>query len=144
MGFIGGVSPQHKYLIRKSFAALEAHGPVPGLVFYRRLFEIQPGLKAMFTSDIGQQAAKLMDMLGALIASLDRTAALETELRMMGARHAEYGVKPEHYDLVGQALLGMLAEMLRGDFTPEAREAWTTLYGAVAEAMMAGAQPVKA
>ncbi|HEX2751109.1 MAG TPA: globin domain-containing protein, partial [Verrucomicrobiales bacterium] len=107
------MSPRHTYLIRKSFAALEAHGPVPGLVFYRRLFEIDPELRALFTSDIEQQSAKLMDMLGVMISHLERTTLLETELRLMGRRHTEYGVMPQHYDTAGRALLGMLAEMLR-------------------------------
>jgi hemoglobin-like flavoprotein len=113
-------------------------------VFYRRLFEIDPELRALFTSDIEQQSAKLMDMLGVMISHLERTTLLETELRLMGRRHTEYGVMPQHYDTAGRALLGMLAEMLRGDFTPEVNEAWTALYGAVADAMMAGAEPATA
>lgn len=134
------MSPQQKYLIRKSFAALELHGSIPGLVFYRRLFELDPSLRPMFKSDIEFQSAKLLDMLGGLISHLERTTLLEAELRLMGQRHAGYGVKDEHYAIVGQALLEMLAETLRGDFTPEVREAWAVLYGAVAEAMQAGAE----
>ncbi len=133
------MSPQQKYLIRKSFAALEPHGSIPGLVFYRRLFALDPGLRGMFKGDIEVQSEKLLEMLGGLISHLERTTLLEAELRLMGQRHAGYGVKDEHYGRVGQALLEMLAETLRGDFTPEVREAWTVLYGAVAEAMQAGA-----
>ena len=133
------MSPPQKYLIRKSFAALEAHGSIPGLVFYRRLFELDPSLQPMFKGDIEAQSVKLLDMLGTLISHLERTALLETELRLMGQRHAEYGVQPQHYETVGRALLDMLEETLRGEFTTEVREAWTVLYGAVAEAMLAGA-----
>ena len=133
------MSPQQKYLIRKSFALLEAHGNVPALIFYRLLFELDPALRPLFKTDIEEQATKLLDMLGALISHLERTQLLEAELRLMGQRHATYGVLPEHYETVGSALLEMLAETLRGEFTPEVREAWTTLYGAVAEAMLAGA-----
>ncbi len=132
--------PQQKYLIRKSFAQLEEHGSIPALVFYQRLFEIDPALRPLFKTDIEVHAAKLLDMLGILIARLERTSLLEAELRLMGRRHGEYGVLPQHYDTVGRALLDMLAETLRGDFTPEVREAWTALYGAVAEAMQSGAR----
>ena len=138
------MSPQQKYLIRKSFAALEAHGSVPALVFYRRLFELDPGLRPLFKTDIEVQAAKLFDMLGALISHLERTALLEAELRLMGQRHVTYGVVPSHYDTVGQAMLDMLSEVLREDFTPAVREAWTALYGAVASTMLAGADSVPA
>lgn len=133
------MSPQQKYLIRKSFALLEGQGTVPALVFYRRLFELDPAIRPLFKNDIEEQAAKLLDMLGALISHLERTALLEAELRLMGQRHLDYGVLPGHYETVGRALLDMLAATLRDDFTPEVREAWTALYGAVAETMQAGA-----
>lgn len=138
------MSPEQKYHIRKSFAQLESQGSVPALVFYRRLFEIDPKLRPMFKTDIEIQAAKLFDMLGVLITHLERTALLEAELRLMGQRHAGYGVQPEHYSTVGQALLDMLEETLRKDFTPAVREAWIALYGAVSSTMQAGAEPVAA
>jgi len=134
------MSPEQKYYIRKSFAQVEAHGTVPALVFYRRLFEIDPALRPMFKSDIEVQAAKLLDMLGVLISHLERTALLEAELRLMGQRHAGYGVQPEHYATVGQALLDMLQETLQNDFKPVVREAWIALYGAVSASMQAGAE----
>jgi hemoglobin-like flavoprotein len=137
------MTADQRYLIRKSFAALEPLGTVPALVFYRRLFEIDPGLRPLFRNDIEVQSAKLLDMLGSLISHLESTSLLETELHQMGARHAGYGVEPGHYATVGGALLDMLAEVLREQFTPATREAWTTLYGAVADAMLAGAQNVE-
>jgi hemoglobin-like flavoprotein len=138
------VSPIQKYLIRKTFALLEGQGSVPALEFYRRLFELDPGLRPLFKNDIESQAAKLLEMLGGLISHLERTALLEVELRSMGQRHAEYGVLPQHYETVGRALLDMLASTLRAEFTPEVREAWTALYGAVAETMLAGSSAVAA
>ncbi len=133
------VSPHEKYLIRKSFAQLEEQGSVPGLVFYQRLFELDPALKPLFKSDIESHSARLLDMLGSLISYLERSAVLDFELRLMGQRHAEYGVLPEHYETVGQALLDMLAETLCGEFTEEVKDAWAALYGVVAATMQAGA-----
>ena len=133
------MSIQQVYLIRKSFAELTRHQHVAALVFYRRLFELDPTLRALFKGDIEEQSRKLMEMLGMLIAMLEQPAGLDIELRAMGARHAGYGVKDAHYATVGQALLEMLAETLDQGFTPEVREAWTLLYGAVQSAMQAGA-----
>jgi len=138
------MTPQQKYYIRKSFGQLESRGNVPALVFYRRLFEIDPALRPLFRTDIEVQAAKLLDMLGVLISHLERSTLLEAELRIMGQRHAGYGVQSGHYSTVGQALLDMLEETLQKDFTPAVREAWITLYGAVSSTMQAGAESVPA
>jgi len=128
------------HLIRKSFAQLARHEHVAALIFYRRLFEIAPELRPMFKGDIEEQSKKLLDMLGVLIAMLERPLGLELELKAMGARHAGYGVKDAHYATVGGALLDMLEETLDKDFTPEVRTAWTALYGAVEATMKAGAK----
>ena len=133
------MSPEQVHLIRKSFAELSRHEHIAALVFYRRLFEIDPNLQRLFKGDIEEQSKKLLEMLGVLIAMLERPLGLELELKAMGLRHAGYGVKDEHYAMVGRALLDMLAETLDPGFTPEVREAWTALYGAVETVMKLGA-----
>lgn len=133
------MTPQQIHTIRKSFAELSRHDQVAGLVFYRRLFELDPALRPLFKEDIEVQSQKLIDMLGILIAMLDQPLGLELELRAMGARHLGYGVKDAHYAVVGQALLDMLSETLDGKFTPEIRSAWTALYAAVESFMKEGA-----
>ena len=130
------MTPQQKYLVRRTFARLETMGTLPALVFYRRLFDDSPHLRSLFRSDIEQQASRLLDMLGLLISQLERGAALAAELRQLGERHVGYGVRPEHYQPVGTALLGMLEEMLGDDFTDEVGDAWKALYNSVAEAMI--------
>ncbi len=134
------MTPEQVHHIRKSFAQLARHEELAALVFYRRLFEIDPSLRPMFKGDIREQSKKLIEMLAALIAMLEKPAGLDIELRAMGVRHAEYGVKDAHYTTVGGALLDMLAEALDKDFTPEVRAAWTVLYGAVEATMKIGAK----
>lgn len=134
------MTPEQVYLIRKSFAELTRHDHVAALVFYRRLFEIDPSLRPMFTGNIEEQATKLTDMLGVLIAMIERPVGLDLELRAMGARHAGYGVKDQHYATVGRALLDMLAEVLDGKYTPAVQEAWETLYAVVEAKMKEGAK----
>ncbi len=136
------MTTEQVHLIRKSFAALARHEHVAALVFYRRLFEIAPELRPMFKGDIEEQSKKLLDMLGVLIAMLEKPHGLELELKAMGARHAGYGVVDEHYATVGAALVGMLAETLRDEFTPEVRAAWMALYGAVEATMKLGASEI--
>lgn len=133
------MTPHQVHLIRKSFVELTRHDHVAALVFYRRLFHIDPKLRPLFTIDIEEQSRKLLDMLGVLIAMLERPVGLELELKAMGARHAGYGVKDQDYATVGQALLEMLEEVLRTGFTPAVKAAWTALYGVVETLMKQGA-----
>ena len=134
------MTSEQKLLVRKSFQTVERAPVVAALVFYRRLFELEPRLRFLFKSDIESQAQKLMEMLGASLGMLERPEQLISELEALGARHVGYGVRDEHYAIVGRALLDMLAEVLGGDFTPETRAAWAELYGVISDTMQRGAR----
>ena len=127
------------HLLRKSFALVEPQAHVAALVFYRRLFQLDPALRPLFKSHIEEQARKLMDMLGLAVSSLEKPAALEKQLHQLGARHVTYGVRDEHYATVGQAILDMLAEVIGKNWTPELREAWLAFYVFTSNAMKRGA-----
>lgn len=143
-GLIDLMNAEQVYLVRKTFSELARHDHVAALVFYRRLFELDPSLRQLFKSDIEQQAHRLLDMLGVLIAQLERPSGLDMELRGLGARHVDYGVQDEHYATVGQALLGMIGEVLGDQFTPPVRAAWTALFETVQSAMLIGAAQARA
>ena len=127
------------HLLRKSFAIVEPQAHVAALVFYRRLFELDPALRPLFKSNIEEQARKLMDMLAFAVSSLEKPAALEKQLHQLGARHVIYGVRDEHYATVGQAILEMFAEVLGDKWTPVLREAWLAFYVFTSSAMKRGA-----
>lgn len=128
--------------LRTSFARVESLGHVAALIFYKRLFELAPQVRPMFPDAIEDQSKKLMDVLTSALGMLERPEELRIALEQLGARHVDYGVKPEHYDIVGTALLDMLASVLGRDFTPALREAWAALYGTIASVMLAGAAKV--
>src|SRR5262249_21599872 len=106
-----------------------------GRVFYDRLFVIAPETRALFRSDMESQTQKLMDTLAMVIASLREMTSLAAMLEAMAVRHTRYGVRDEHYDKVGEALLWALEQVLGPAFTPDVRSAWATLYGTVAGIM---------
>lgn len=114
-------------------------GHVAALVFYKRLFELAPYLRGLFPHDIEAQSHKLMEVLSAAIGLLERPEDLRIVLEQLGARHVDYGVKNEHYDIVGAALLDMLASVLGTSFTSDLRSDWAKLYGAIASTMKNGA-----
>ena len=61
-------------------------------------------------------------------------------VQALGRHHAGYDVQPAHYGTVAQALLWTLEQGLKDDFTPEVKEAWTTVYTLLADTMIAAAE----
>ncbi len=127
-------------LIRQTFALLEPRARVAALIFYQRLFTLDPALRKLFSTDIEVQGNKLMQMLGAAVGLLESPNTLQAVLEDLGRRHARYGVEDRHYATVGAALQFMLQECLGPAFTPSARAAWAALYLVVGVTMQ-GAVP---
>jgi hemoglobin-like flavoprotein len=126
-------------LVQKTFAVVAPIADDAAALFYRRLFEIDPRLEPMFKGNMVEQRRKLMVMLSAAVKGLPRLDRLVPVLEDLGRRHAHYGVEDRHYETVGEALLWTLEKGLGPEFTPEVREAWTSVYGIVASTMKAGA-----
>jgi hemoglobin-like flavoprotein len=131
------------HLIRKTFASVEQQAEVAALVFYRRLFELNPRLRSLFTTDIQEQGRKLTDTLAAALSLLERPLELAGDLEELGARHVIYGTRPEHYPIVRQAMLDMLAEVLGKAFSPAVKQAWDELYDFIEATMLRGAAAVQ-
>ncbi|HZM61408.1 MAG TPA: globin family protein [Vicinamibacterales bacterium] len=122
-------------LVQGTFDVIAPIADDAAALFYRRLFEIDPTLRAMFKGDMAEQRRKLMQMLTAAVKGLPRLDRLVPVVQELGRRHATYGVADDHYDTVGAALLWTLEKGLGDAFTDEAREAWATVYGLLATTM---------
>lgn len=133
------MTAREKQLVRDSFGCLREVGGPLTLLFYGRLFALEPALRPMFHGDIGRQGQKLLEMLAAVVDGLDRLDALRPALEAMGQRHAGYGVAPRHYALVEESLAWALAQTLETGACDEVVEAWRKVLRAVSEAMQAGA-----
>jgi nitric oxide dioxygenase len=126
-------------LVRLSFArALPSRDMVADL-FYDRLFEVAPTVRALFPPDLREQKRKLMTMIATAVGTLNDLQGLVPAIKELGARHVTYGATAAHYEVVGQVLLWTLERVLRDDFTPDIRAAWTKVYGILAATMLAGA-----
>lgn len=99
------MTPNQIQLIRETFALVAEQPDVAAAAFYQRLFEIDPSLRPLFQSNLEQQGRKLMQMLSAAVRLLDHPESLIPVLENLGRRHTDYGVRDEHYDTVGEALL---------------------------------------
>ena len=134
------MTPHQIHLIRSSFEPLKPLAATVAEAFYAQLFARDPALRALFRGgDMGEQGARLMQMMAAAIELLDKPASLTPVLLRLGQRHAGYGVVEAHYASVGAALLDTLSAGLGDGFTAEVRDAWTAMYGHVARTMQEGA-----
>ena len=131
---------QQIHLVRSTFAMIQPIAGDAAALFYDNLFRADPNLRNLFKGDMTHQGQRLMGMIGSALQLLDRPAALLPVLRSLGARHAGYKVRDEHYETVGTALLLTLEQGLGTAFTAEARAAWVDLYGVIARTMQEGAR----
>ena len=84
------------------------------VLFYRKLFELDPSTRHMFATDLTAQGQKLIDTLDAVVALIDDFEAIRDRLRLLGRQHAGYGVMPRHYDVASRALLWTLGQAVGG------------------------------
>ena len=77
------------------------------------------------------------------VRSLDDLGALVPALEAMGRRHVGYGAKPEHFAVVGQALITAL-DHHAGGLDDADKEAWVAVYGILASTMQRGMQSAEA
>lgn len=123
-------NPDHpkKELIQSSFASVAPIAEQAADIFYNKLFELDPALKALFKSDLKEQGRKLMAMIGTAVNGLNRPQSIIGAVQDLGKRHVGYGVQDTHYDTVASALLYTLEVGLGNLWTEELKEAWTALY----------------
>jgi len=134
------MNPDQIQRVRSSFALVLPIAQTAADLFYANLFEADPSLRQLFKSDMGEQGARLMQMIGAAVGLLDKPDTLMPVLRHLGARHVNYGVQAAHYDTVGAALLKTLEQGLGDAFDAPTREAWVAMYTIVATTMIAAAE----
>jgi hemoglobin-like flavoprotein len=138
------MTPRQIERIRTSWSAVEPMASGAAILFYDQLFELDPAIKRLFRrTDMAQQRKVLMQTLSVVVKSLDKLDTILPAIRALGRRHAGYGVRAEHYETVGVALLWTLEQGLGEAFDEETRDAWATAYGTLASVMIeAGEEPV--
>jgi hemoglobin-like flavoprotein len=129
------MTPVQIEAVKQSWSKVVPIADQAAVLFYERLFTLDPSLRALFKPDITEQRRLLMTMLGTAVGGLDRLDAIVPAVQALGRRHNEYGVTNAHYTTVGQALLWTLEQGLGDAFTPDVREAWTAAFGLVSGTM---------
>ncbi len=127
--------------VQASYGEIRPMGEAVGETFYLKLFEIAPELRPLFKSDLKVQGAQFVTMLGAVVAGLTDIEKLLPVISQLAASHVSHGARPEHYPVVGEALLRTLEDVLGDRFTSDVSLAWSAAYDALSGAMIDAAYP---
>ncbi|PYE86176.1 globin domain-containing protein [Pseudoroseicyclus aestuarii] len=135
------MTPREIELVQTSFARILPQREEAGVRFYEILFARDPSLQSMFRGDMVSQADKLIGTLAPVVDGLHDLRGILPVAERLAVQHVAYGVKAEHYDLVGEALLDMFEGQLGPAFCVTTRASWRRAYTVIAGAMVRAAYP---
>jgi len=133
------VTHRQKQIVSETFPLIREIAIPVALLFYGRLFDLDPSLRQLFKIDMKEQSKKLVATLDALVKGIDDWERIVPVLRELGQRHVAYGVKEEHYNTLCSALVWAFGQALQPGFDDEVRAAWTAVILAANEQMKIGA-----
>lgn len=122
------MTPEQIRLVQESFKLVAPISDDAAQIFYARLFEIAPEVRALFPDDLREQRRKLMATLAFVVNGLNNLDSVLPAASSLAKRHVSYGARPAHYPVVGEALIFTLEKGLGTNWTPELKEAWIAAY----------------
>ncbi|MDB5565202.1 MAG: putative nitric oxide dioxygenase [Tardiphaga sp.] len=133
------MNPTQIKLVQESFTKVAPISEQAAVLFYDRLFEVAPPVRAMFPNDMTEQRKKLMATLAVVVNGLTNLETVLPAASALAKKHVGYGVKAAHYPIVGAALLWTLEKGLGEAWNPELAAAWTAAYGTLSGYMISEA-----
>lgn len=134
------LSDRERAIVKATVPALRAHGETITLRFYSAMLAAHPELYNYFNPANqraeGGQARSLAASVLTYAENIDRLGALGGMVERIAAKHVSLEILPEHYPIVGQHLLGAIAEVLGDAATPDVLSAWGAAYGQLADIMI--------
>ena len=137
-----GFTPHQKRIVRRTWSRLTGELTQNGIRVFHKIFDIKPELKELFpfrklegeeliNCHVFQgHASRFMQAVGAVVDNLDDPdTALSPLLLDLGRNHVSFeGFEPAYWDVFREALTHVWKEQLRHRFTPEANEAWQSVF----------------
>jgi nitric oxide dioxygenase len=122
-------------IVKSTAPVLEVKGTEITSVFYNNLFAAHPELLNIFNhvnQKKGRQQTALANTVYAAAQHIDKLETLLPAVKQIAHKHRSLGIKPEHYPIVGEHLLGAIKEVLGDAATDEIIQAWADAYGVIA------------
>mmetsp|Transcript_36930 Transcript_36930/g.86549 ORF Transcript_36930/g.86549 Transcript_36930/m.86549 type:complete len:1416 (-) Transcript_36930:112-4359(-) len=155
------LSSEQVSLIQSTWKDVEELGAEKvGVLLFKNIFQAAPGAAALFpfgrspdfdpNGDLAQDPALVAHAVGVVttvstaVGLLKDLPKLVPVLQDLGAKHVGYGVKAEHYPIVGAAFLKTLQMGLGKAYTPEVTAAYTAMWAVVAATMQDKPAPLTA
>lgn len=107
--------------------------------FYARLFLLSPELRDLFPVRMDIQRDRLLESIIVAIQTVGDRERFADHLRSLGRDHRKYHARPEHYQVVGQALIDALRSCAGGEWSLEFDQAWRDAYEVIRQHMLDGA-----
>jgi hemoglobin-like flavoprotein len=127
-------------LLEESFDLVAPRGEELAERIYSRLFELAPEVQPLFANtDLADRQRTMLATLLVLRKSLRNLEVVAPALQALGRRHAAYGVRPEHFNPAGQALLDSLITVGGDRWKDEYTEAWAGAWAVVRDILLSGA-----
>jgi NAD(P)H-flavin reductase/hemoglobin-like flavoprotein len=126
-------------LLKESWALVEEQQDKLCSYFYARMFLSDPQLRDLFPIQMDVQRARLLGAIVTAVQSVDDPERFDEYLRSLGRDHRKFHVSPEHYDVVGAALMEALRTFAGAEWSVEFDQAWRDAYAVISRRMIAGA-----
>jgi len=114
---------QQRTTVKATVPVLRSHGETITSQFYDTMLSAHPALFNYFNpaNQLGEggQARSLAASVLAYAENIDRLDALAGMVERICEKHVSLEILPEHYPIVGQYLLGAIADVLGDAATPE-------------------------
>lgn len=108
--------------------------------FYDRLFLSHPEVISLFhRNSPGAQRKMFAQKLAMIVDHVEDPAWLARELHVVAESHVRYGVRPEMYAWVGEALIDTLRDACGDEWSDAAERAWREAYDRITREIL-GAQ----
>jgi hemoglobin-like flavoprotein len=130
------ITEQQVKLVYESWQILISDSVNVSKTFYKRLFEIAPELKLMFRADSVIQEEKFTATITSILTKAYAKRLFVNDVEPVAYRHVMYGVVPEHFPIVGEALIFALKDGLRQRWNDNLQEAWSSIYRSLSEMMI--------
>ena len=130
-----------KALIQRNLDVVLDSAPDLAARFYAKLFQHHPELSSLFVRrPLAVQERMLLEAIAAVVDHLDDAPWLDQTLRVLGAKHVDYGVTDEMYAMVTSALIDTLRDASGQAWDEPTHQAWSAALAFVAERMQFGAR----
>ena len=81
------MTPHQIELMQSTFRTVQPMATTAAVIFYKRLFEIEPTATALFKGDMREQGHKLMQVLAVAVGGLSNLPTLVPIVQQLGVRH---------------------------------------------------------